>query len=151
LVAYRAGQCYFHGGLSLQEAIVPVIAVKIHAAEIGIGSKLEVMLNYKRGSKKITTRLPVIEVEAGAADLFARETELLIEAYDVKGQVVGEAKLGGPVNPASGTITLNPGETISITLKMDMDFEGKFVVKALDPITQTALGKPLELETDYTV
>jgi hypothetical protein len=34
---------------------------------------------------------------------------------------------------------------------MDMDFEGKFVVKALDPITQAALGNSLELETDYTV
>lgn len=151
LVSYRAGQWYFHGGLSLQEAIVPVIVVKIHTAETGIVSKLSVILNYKHGSKKINTRLPIIEVEADASDLFAQETELLIEAYDVKGQVVGEAKLGGPVNPASGTITLKPGETISITLKMDMDFEGKFVVKALDPITQTALGKPLELETDYTV
>jgi len=151
MVAYRAGQWYFHGGLSLQEAIVPVIAVKIRAAETGIGSKLSVMLNYKRGSKKITTRLPVIEVEAGASDLFAQETELLIEAYDVKGHVVGEAKLGGPVNPATRIITLKPGDTIPITLKMDMDFEGKFIVKALDPITQTALGKSLELETDYTV
>jgi hypothetical protein len=151
LVAYRAGQWYFHGGLSLQEAIVPVITVKIRAAETGISSKLLVMLNYKRGSKKITTRLPVIELEAGASDLFAQETDVLIEAYDAKGNVVGEAKPGGPVNPATRIITLKPGDTIPITLKMDLDFEGKFVVKALDPITQTALGKPLELETDYTV
>ena len=151
LVAYRAGQWYFHGGISLQEAIVPVIAVKIRAAEVVIGSKLSVTISYKRGSKKITTRLPVIELEAGASDLFAQETDLLIEAYDAKGHVVGEAKLGGPVNPATRIITLKPGDTIPITIKMDMDFEGKFIVKALDPITQTALGKSLELETDYTV
>ena len=151
MVAYRAGQWYFHGGLSLQEAIVPVIAVRIRAAEMGVGSKLSVIISYKRGSKKITTRLPVIELEAGASDLFAQETDLLIEAYDEKGHVVGEAKLGGPVNPATRIITLKPGDTIPITIKMDMDFEGKFIVKALDPITQTALGKSLELETDYTV
>lgn len=151
MVAYRAGQWYFHGGLSLQEAIIPVISVRIRAAEAGIGSKLSVTLSYKRGSKKITTRLPVIEVEAGASDLFAQETDILIEAYDAKGQVVGEAKLGGPVNPATRIITLKPGDTIPITVKMDMDFEGKFIVRALDPITQTALGKSLELETDYTV
>jgi len=151
LVAYRAGQWYFHGGISLQEAIIPVIAVRIRAAENGIGSKLSIILSYKRGSKKITTRLPVIEVETGASDLFAQETDLLIEAYDVKGNVVGEAKLGGPVNPATRIITLKPGDTIPITIKMEMDFEGKFIVKALDPITQTALGKQLELETDYTV
>lgn len=151
LVAYRAGQWYFHGGISLQEAIVPVITVRIRAAEKGIGSKLSIILSYKRGSKKITTRLPVIEVEAGASDLFAQETDLLIEAYDVKGNVIGEAKLGGPVNPATRIITLKPGDTIPITIKMEMDFEGKFIVKALDPITQTALGKQLELETDYAV
>jgi hypothetical protein len=151
LVAYRAGQWYFHGGISLQEAIVPVISVRIRAAEPSISSKLSVTLSYKRGSKKITTRLPVIELEASSSDLFSEETDLLIEAYDSKGQVVGEAKLGGPVNAATRIITLKLGDIIPVTIKMDMDFEGKFIVKALDPITQAALGKPLELETDYTV
>ena len=66
-------------------------------------------------------------------------------------EIGGEAKLGGPVNPATRIITLKPGDTFPITIKMDMEFEGKFIVTALDPITQTALGKALELETDYTV
>lgn len=151
MVAYRAGQWYFHGGVSLQEAIVPVISIRVRAAETGISSKLSVSINYKRGSKKITTRLPVIEIEASASDLFAQETDLLIEAYDATGQVVGEAKPGGAVNPATRIITLKPGDTLPVTIKMDMDFEGKFVVKALDPITLAALGNSLELETDYTV
>ena len=151
LVAYSAGQVYFHGGLSLQEAIVPVISVRVRPVEKSIASKLGVYLTYKRGSKRITTRLPVIEVAASASDLFAQETDLLIEAHDVKGSVVGEAKLGGAVNPATRIITLRPGDTISVTLKMDLEFEGKFVVKALDPVTLAALGEPLELETDYTV
>jgi len=151
MVTYRAGQWYFHGGISLQEAIVPVIAVRIRKEEAGIHSKLSVTLRYKRGAKKITTRMPVIEIEAGAADLFAQETDLLVEAYGEKGQVVGEAKPGGPVNPATRVIRLKPGDIIQVTIKMDVDFEGTFTVKALDPVTQTALGKPLELETDYTV
>ena len=151
MVSYRAGQSYFHGGISLQEAIVPVISVRIRASEQGMASKLSVVLNYKRGSKKITTRLPVVEVEASANDFFAQETDVLIEAQDTNGHVVGEAKSGGPVNPATGIITLKPGDTFPITIKMDLEFEGKFIVKALDPITQTALGKALELETDYTV
>ena len=33
---------------------------------------------------------------------------------------------------------------------MEMDFEGKFSVKALDPSTLTTYAK-LDLETDYTV
>lgn len=151
IVAYRVGQWYFHGGISLQEAIVPVISVHIRATEVGIGSKLSITLNYKRGSKKITTRLPVIEIDTNASDLFALETELIVEAYDAQGNVVGEAKPGGAVNPATRIITLKPGDTVPVTIKMDMQFEGKFTIKALDPTTQTGLGNTLELETDYTV
>ena len=76
---------------------------------------------------------------------------LLIEAHDGQGNVVGEAKLGGIVNASTGIISLKPGETEQITLKMELEFEGKFTVKAIDPITSRELGKSLDLETDYTV
>lgn len=153
LVAYRAGLTYFHGGLSLPEALVPVISLRMRTPEKK-AETLSVLLNYKHGVKKITTRLPVIEVSiTGQSSMFGGETSLdiLLEAHDLKGRVVGEAKPGGPVNPATRLITLKPGEMISITLKMDLDFEGKFSVKALAPATLAALGKPLELETDYMV
>ena len=110
-----------------------------------------VTLSYKRGTKKITTRLPVIEVEVGQGDLFSRDSsvEIMIEAYDRKGEVVGVVRPGGPVNPATNTITLQPGQTAQVTMKM-LEFEGKFTIKALDPATQTTFSK-LELETDYVV
>ena len=60
-------------------------------------------------------------------------TEILLEAQDREGKVVGEAKSGGPINPATGTLSLRPGESVKITLKMDLEFEGKFSLKALDP------------------
>ena len=151
LVSYRAGQWYFHGGMSLQEAVVPVISVHIRASQPGVGSKPSIALSYKRGSKRITTRLPVIEIESRASDLFALETELIVEAYDDQGNVVGEAKPGGAVNPTTRIITLKPGDSLPVTVRMDMQFEGKFTIKALDPTTQTGLGNSLELETDYTV
>jgi hypothetical protein len=154
LVAYRAGLTYFHGGLSLQEALVPVISVRIRAPEKKVETQFSVALNYKHGAKKITTRLPVIEVSVtGQSSLFGGEESLdiLFEAQDTKGKVVGEAKPGGPVNPATRLITMKPGETIQVTLKMELEFEGKFSVKALAPNTLAALGKALELETDYTV
>lgn len=153
LVAYRAGQTYFHGGLSLQEAIVPVIHILLHSSEAHRAKTLEVTLSYKQGTKKITTRLPVIEVIAGQQpELFdIGEVALVIEAYDEAGKVVGEAKPGGVVNPTDRVIRLKSGERAKVTLRMDMSFEGRFTVKALDPNTQVAVGKPLELETDYTV
>lgn len=154
MVTYRSGMTYFHGGISMQEALVPVLSIRIHAPEKAAKTTLSVNLTYKRGGNKITTRLPVFELSiAGQSSLFeTQETvDVLLEAYDQKGKVVGEAKLGGYVNPATGIITLKPGEAVSVTLKMDLEFEGKFTVKMLDPITALELGKALDLETDYTV
>lgn len=150
MVAYRAGQAYFHGGASLQETVVPVIAVRLHAAEEQVGKQPKVNLTYKRGSKRITTRRPVFELAIGSGDLFSTTFDILLEAQDRQNNVVGEAQPGGPVNPATGTLTVKPDDTIQVTLKMSLEFEGKFTVKALDPTTMAIFAK-LDLETDYTV
>ena len=152
MVAYRAGTRYFHGGASLQEAVVPVIAMRLTEVEEDAGQSISVSLTYKRGAKLITTRVPVVEVTA-TGNLFSAGSnfEVLIEAHDKQGNVVGEAKPGGAVNPATRTVTVKPGSgPVQVTMKMDLDFEGKFTVKALDPTTLTAYSK-LELATDYTV
>ena len=154
LVAYRAGQTYFHGGLSLQESVVPVLAVRIRQPEVKTMEQLDVTLSYKQGATKITTRLPVIEISVtGQSGLFLSENsvEVMLEAHDEKGQIVGEAKPDGVVDPITRILTLKPGRPVKVTLKMDLRFEGKFFVKILDPNTQAARGKQLELETDYMV
>ncbi len=150
MVAYRAGQWYFHGGASLQEALVPVLDMRLSAVEPAATRQPKVTLAYKRGSKKITTRVPVIEIAVGEGDLFSTTFDLVLEAHDLQGRVVGEAKPGGLVNPATQTVAVSPGATIQVTLRMDSEFEGKFTVKALDPTTQRILAN-LNLETDYMV
>jgi hypothetical protein len=116
-----------------------------------------VVLNYKNGATRITARFAVIELklESLSADLFGDsealdETEILLEAHSGK-KVVGEARPGEHVNAATGTVTLEPNKTIKVTLKMDPEFEGKFKVKAIDPVTNSILGTALDLETDYAV
>ena len=151
LVAYRAGVAYFHGGASLQETVVPVLSVRLAPTADSFSRQPKVALTYKRGAKRITTKLPVVEVTVVTGDLFSQEPiDLLIEAQDKRGQVVGEAKPGGPVNPATHTLSLNPGETVQVTIRMDESFEGKFSIKALDPATLTTFAR-LDLETDYIV
>lgn len=152
MVPYRAGEWYFHGGASLQEAVVPVIAMRLQATESKMASQPNITLSYKRGVAKTTTRLPVIEVTAGSGDLFSKGAafEVLLEAHDKKNNVVGEVKLGGMVNPATRTLSIKPGQTLTVTLRMDLEFEGNFTVKALDPVTLITYSK-LNLETDYTV
>ena len=70
----------------------------------------------------------------------------------VSTSTLGEAKHGGSVNAATGTVTLKPGEQVKIPVKMlpDTEFEGKFTLKALDPKTFTVYAS-LDLKTDYMV
>lgn len=152
MASYKAGMLYYHGGASLQECVVPVITLQLGAPEQAPVSQATVSLNYKNGAKRITTRLPVIEICLDTQDMFSvgSDFEILLEAHDKKGEVVGEAKPGGLVNPATGTITLKPGDKVQVTLKMQMEYEGKFKVKALNPSTMVAFCQ-LDLETDYTV
>ena len=85
-------------------------------------------------------------------DLFVQENEieLLLEAHDKNRNVVGEAKAGGIVNPATGTITIKSGERLKVTLKMQEEYHGKFIVKVMNPSTFAAFSK-LDLKTDYVV
>lgn len=151
MAPYRAGHLYFHGGASLAEAIVPILVARLDTAEKSEHRKVVVELTYKNGAKRITTRLPVIEVILIADDMFSQETsvEILLEAHDNKGNVVGEPRPGGDVNPATRTVTLMPGKRKQIALRMDDEFRGKFAIKALNPTTLAAYSA-LAIETDYT-
>ena len=152
MAPYKSGMLYYHGGASLQECIVPVITLQLEAPDQAPIEQASVVLNYKNGAKRITTRLPVIEISLESQDMFSvgSDFEILLEAHDRSGNVVGEAKPGGAVNPATGTITLKPGDKTQITLKMQMEFEGKFKVKALNPSTM-AIFCQVDLETNYAV
>jgi len=132
--------------------VVPVLTARLVATSRPDIKQATVTLHYKTGATRITTRLPVIEVSLDNGDLFSAgaEFEILLEAHDRRGNVVGEAKAGGSVNPATGTIVLRAGDRMQVPLKMQLEFEGKFKVKALNPTTMTTYCS-LDLQTDYAV
>lgn len=152
LAPYRKGLLYFHGGASLQEAVVPLITIRLKQVKQPRIAAAKVTLAYKNGAKRVTTRLPVVDLAVEGENMFSlSETfEILLEAHDKKGEVVGEAKRGGLADVATGIITAKPGVKIQVTVKMAMEFEGKFVLKALNPVTLAQYAS-LELETDYAV
>lgn len=131
---------------------MPVITVRLQENRQTENSVATVRLGYKNGAKRITTRLPVVELSIENADMFSQESdfEILLEAHDRKGNVIGEARRAEPVDPATGTVTLRPGDSRQVTIRMDMEFEGKFKLKALNPVTMAAYAS-LDLETDYAV
>lgn len=151
MAPYRSGEVYFHGGLSLQEAVVPILLVKpLRTKQPASGSGYKVEISYKNGAARITTLLPVIAMTLVPADMFAdaENVEVLVEARDAKGSAVGKPRPGGDVNPATGTVTLAPNVPTQITISMDTNFEGKFTIFALNPVTGAGFGT-LELKTDY--
>lgn len=152
MAPYRAGHLYFHGGASLAEAVVPVLSVKLTSEEMHENARVEVQLRYRKGATRVTSRRPVVELALSTTDMFSVDStvEILLEAQNKDGLVVGEAAPGADVNPATRTITLQPGQTKTIGLKMAEDFEGPFTVKALNPTTLAAFAS-LSLETDYAI
>lgn len=151
LAPYRAGHLYFHGGLSVQEAIVPVLVAKLQRADEHDQTQANVQLSYKNGAKRITTQVPVFDIALVSVGLFSHgaPVEILLEAQDKTGNVVGEARPGGDVNPATRTLMLQPGESKKIVLRMAPEYRGMVTVKALNPTTLAKLAS-IDLETDYT-
>ncbi|MDT3683242.1 MAG: PglZ domain-containing protein [Truepera sp.] len=149
MVSYRSGHLYFHGGASLQEAVVPVLVARLSSSDSAQTRRVDVEVSYKNGANRVTTRVPVIDVTL-IADMFSqdRSLEILLEAQDTKGNVVGEPRPGGDVNPASRAVTLVPGRRTQVVMRMDEDFRGAFKIVALNPTTMAAYTS-LALETDY--
>lgn len=152
MAAYCKGKMYFHGGASLQECVVPVMEVKLKAQTQPSVKQASVTLTYKRGAKAITSRRPVIELSVESEDMFAsaENFEILLEAQNKAGDVIGEAKVGGVVNAATRTVSLQPGDSQKVTIIMDDEFEGAFTIKALNPNTLAEFAS-IKLKTDYMV
>lgn len=152
MVAYQAGASYFHGGASLQEAVVPVITIALPKRHEKIDDAAPTMtLTYKKGGKTITSRRPSFELSVGEGDLFSANAAIavLVQAQDGQGNPVGEAIPSKNVDATTRIISIEPGEKVNLILAMLDDFAGKFTVKALDPNTNTIFSK-IELKTDYT-
>ena len=151
MAPYRAGHLYFHGGASLAEAVVPILIARLEIHGQPEMRKVLVELSYKNGAKRVTTQLPVIEVKLVSDDIFSQgeSLEILLEAQDAKGNVVGEPRPGADINPTTRAVMLVSGQSKQIVLRMDEAFRGKFSVKALNPIT-LAVYSSLAIETDYT-
>lgn len=73
MAPYSSGHLYFHGGASLAEAVVPVLVARLDLGAKAAVSHSSVELRYRNGAKRITTRVPVIEVALHSDDMFSRD------------------------------------------------------------------------------
>lgn len=146
--AFRTGSTYLHGGLSLQESVLPVVVVEIKGTARQVEGGFELRLQYRGGATDaITTRRPMIEVSLFSDMYGTEEIEFRLEAK-AKNRVVGEAGPSPHVDPSTGLVRVKSGAAVKVPLRMDDEFEGKLTVVAINPATQATYAK-LELRTDY--
>jgi hypothetical protein len=142
---------FFHGGLSLQECVIPVVCIRTKTKTQKEGRPARLRMSYKGGTTDaVTTRRPMIEVvlfQEQIDYLGAKELEFQLEAY-AKGKVVGEAASCAHLDPSTNFIRIQLGQAIKAPLRMDDDFEGAFEVRAIDPRTQANYAT-LKLKTNY--
>jgi len=146
--AFSRGMPYYHGGLSLQEALLPLLVIAFGPKTVEEKSNLEMTLSYRKGaSGKITTRRPIIEISIFSDSLYSGDITFQLAAYAGERQV-GEAAASELTNPETNWITARPGQAIRVPMKMADEFHGAFQILASDPVTKLTYAT-LDLETDY--
>jgi hypothetical protein len=148
---FSRSEPYFHGGLSLQECVLPVLSINLKKKGKKEGRAAKLRLSYKgEATGTVTTRRPMIEIvlfQEQIEAFGAKELEFQLEAH-AKGKVVGEAASCQYLDPSTNFIKIKLGQAIKVPLRMNEEFEGTFEVRAIDPRTQ-ANHATLKLKTNY--
>ena len=143
---------YFHEGLSLQEAVTPLIEIDLGNEEAEIRAGMDVQLRYRgEGFGTVTTRRPVLDVSVFGGELFSSEVSFRLEARAKAGEketIVGEAASCAHVDPATGVVKLKAGQAAKVPLRIIEDFIGAMEVRAVDAETGLTYGSPLKLKVE---
>lgn len=144
LCAYSDGKKYFHGGVSLQEAVVPVIAFKIKNAESDPKAKALWQLKLTPKRPVFNSLIVRVNAEIVQSALFANEAEthqVVIEILRDGGNE--KVPIGKMLDNDTELFTIVEGESDVIKIRLDEFNEDRItvVVRALDPISRTRLDE----------
>ena len=154
LGTFTAGVSYCHGGLALQEAVIPVTCIDM--PETGRKPpKRSIVMTYRgKESGRITSRVFTVDLSCPATALIQEDwaeeklqIHLKVHGGDADDEV-GRVMTGDHVDPSTLLVKLSSGESLKVPLRMDDEFRGHFTVKALDPVSSTRLAQVI-LETAY--
>ena len=123
---FRAGENYFHEGLSLQEAILPVVKVKLRKSAAETAER-SIEIRYKRDY--FTSRAIGLVVHYSA--LFPQPCRVHVEAYDGSSAKAKRVSVKTPdcdaLDPTTHEIVLTPNADTPVPVQMDQDFDGKVI------------------------
>jgi hypothetical protein len=123
---YARGSGYFHGGLSLQESLIPVISVTATQKIDDQSGSQEIKIIYR--SDTFTSR--VIGLKVWYNSLMTSQLRAKVEAFDGSGpraQKVGDVVECDARDEISHEVTFNAGEETPVPLLLDADFSGKSI------------------------
>jgi len=143
---FSEGEGYFHGGLSLQEAVVPVIVFRAGRGKQTTAGKPEIDVRYR--SDKFTSRvigLTLVYVVKQMSIHGDPPVRVRVEAYDgsgAKAKVVGEAADCEARDEKTREVTLQAGVQTPVPLLIDPDFDGAEIeIRVSDPQTRVVWAK----------
>ncbi len=129
---YSAGSGYFHGGLSLQECLLPLITLRAkgHPAE---QTSQELEIHYR--SDAFTSR--VIGLKVWFNSLLEKSIRVRIEPFDgpdPSARKVGDAADCDARDEVTREVTLIAGQDTPVPVLLDPDFDGDQVeIRATNP------------------
>jgi len=139
---FSEGEGYFHGGLSLQEAVVPVIVFRAGREKQTTAGKPEIDVRYR--SDKFTSRVIGLKFHL-QSDMFGTPARVRVEAYDgsgAKAKVVGEAADCEARDEKTREVTLQAGKETPVPVLLDPDFDGAEIeIRVSDPQTRVVWAK----------
>lgn len=147
---------YVHGGLSLQEALIPVLTVE-PVRKPAKAAKIPVALTYRKQSKAVVRSLrPALGIEVGGAtaeldfeeDWASRKAVVMIDVRTAAGgDVAGQVDPNEFLDPDTGALEIPVGTSTQIPIRLNEDVDEPVVVRALDFETQKTLSS-VHLELD---
>lgn len=149
---FKAGGdlAYHHGGLSLQELVVPVVTVR--SAPTSGEPATKAKLGVSGVPDRVTNRIFSVTVEL-AQELFTTATAVrpLLMAETRQVGTLGMA-VGAECDAATGTVTLEPGKATSLALLLTDDSVKSIRVVVQDPATDAELYRsPAEIPVQLGV
>lgn len=151
VATFTAGARYAHQGLSLQECVLPLVGIDLRApAATRPPGRVELRLTYRgESSAKVHILQPSLEVAYFGGDLFGPpEVRFRLEAFDAKGQRVGQAAASPWVNLETREATVQRGQAVKVPLRIEEGAAGRLQVRAANGETGEVYAT-MTLETDF--
>jgi len=139
---FTDGPSYFHSGLSLQEAVIPVISYRAGQETPASAGKPRIDIRYR--ADKFTSRVIGLNFHL-QSDIFGAPARVRIEAFDgpgAKANVIGEAADCEARDEKTREVTLSANRETPVPVLIDPDFDGAEIeIRVSDPETRVVWAR----------